>query len=293
MYGEWVGEGSALYALEPALVEALKATGLSEVSLADIKYPFECAYIHFGAQPDMVLQSGAAVTGAYLLLKGSLRVSLTAPLTDVQSPIDRALEVYDLRIPEKHLDKDLETAIECALADDVEDLRNAQETIMRQPHGELGAAAAQAFLDSHMANHAVFAKCLQLIANVLCYVTAYPEDTKYTWQAGTPEKMRLKADTAPPKEAARATSKLNAMGYRKVQYIGGEFAAASEKSGARGVSPHWRRGHWRNQRYGPGLSLTKLKWLLPTRVLGGHSSEEPRVYKADLRPSDKEPGAAQ
>lgn len=36
--------------------------------------------------------------------------------------------------------------------------------------------------------------------------------------------------------------------------------------GGRTVKGHWRRGHFRHQPYGPGRTLTKLKWIFPTWV---------------------------
>jgi hypothetical protein len=32
------------------------------------------------------------------------------------------------------------------------------------------------------------------------------------------------------------------------------------------ISPHWRRGHWRNQPFGEKLSEKKLIWIKPTIV---------------------------
>jgi hypothetical protein len=36
------------------------------------------------------------------------------------------------------------------------------------------------------------------------------------------------------------------------------------------VSPHWRRGHWRGQRYGPQLSLLKRILIKPVLVHAAH-----------------------
>jgi hypothetical protein len=282
IYGEWAQRGAALYAFKQPLTEALMATGLGEVAIADLHFPFNCAYFHFGAQPGLLLESGAAVTGAYLLLHEgqALRIFLTAPLAADTSWPERWNEIYDLRIQASHFNKDVESAIAHALADDAEDLRQAAETISNAagPRAAEGKASAEALLESHTANQATFTRCLQLIVNAICYVTAFPEDAKNDWQTGTPEKMKNKAEAGPPKEAGRAVSKLNAMGYRKAWYIGGEFSAAGENVEGGHVAPHWRRGHWRSQAHGPQMSLRKLIWLKPTRVLGGAASDEPRIY---------------
>lgn len=294
MYGQWTHEGGALFSFKPELTEALRATGLADISINELHFPFDCGYFHFGPQSGLTLQSGARVTGAFVMwVPGSaLRLMLTAPLPEGTPLVGRWAEVYDLRILARHFDKNIEEAIAFALADDIEDIRQAARTLEKaagpvaagSPTAMLAAgstAATHLFLEAHSANKETLAQCFQLIANALCYLTAFPEDSLLTWQENTPEKLRQKADAAPGKESARALSKLNAMGYRKVQDVGGEFSKAVQSPGASQVSPHWRRGHWRSQAHGPQMSLRKLIWLRPTRVLGASTSEEPRVYATE------------
>lgn len=51
----------------------------------------------------------------------------------------------------------------------------------------------------------------------------------------------------------------------------------------REVVPHWRRGHWRNQPHGPGLSLTRLTFIRPVLVRAdravGDVGESSAAYK--------------
>lgn len=290
MYAEWTQRGSAVYSFKEALTQALMATGVSQVTIAELQFPFHCAYFHFGPQPELTLQSGAAVTGAYVMwVPGqALRLSLTAPLPAECKWSDRWAEVYDLRILAPHFGKDIESAIEQALVDDIEDLRQAAKTLASSgnPHVSAGAASTNRFIEAHTANKATLSRCFQLITNALCYLTAYPNDALTTWQDDTPQKLRTKVDTAPAKEASRAASKLEAMGYRRVRHIGGEFSDASAHAEAGHVAPHWRRGHWRSQAHGPQQTLRKLIWLQPTRVLGGAASEEPRIYNTEIKDRD-------
>jgi len=285
VYAEWARHGAATYVFKEPLVDALLATDVNDVKIWDLEFPFDCVYFHFGARPDLLLQSGAPVTGAYLLWSRglSLRVVLTAPLPESTLFKDKWAETYDLRLLPHTFHLGLEDAIERALADDLDDLKDAAKKVAAQNHPMAAASVAttEAFIRRNEANHATFTKCLQLIASALCYVEAYPSDASTTWQVGTPAKLREKAETAAPKEAGRAASKLNAMGYRKVRYIGGQFAEAAERSeGAEAGhrDPHMRRAHWRWQAHGPKMSLRKLIRVQATRVLGGVFSTEPRVY---------------
>jgi len=280
-YGEWMNAGSALYLFEPALADALQATRVGEITLSDVKFPFDHAYIHFGHRPGLALQSGAMVTGAYVLWYPgqALRIMLTAPLPDSTRLIDRWAEVYDLRILARSFDASLELAISQALEDDYADVRAAVAKIASQDsvRAAAGARAGEAFLERHRLNKDVFARSVELIVNALCYVTAFPEDSRVDWPAGAPEKLTSMAERGTSKEKARAQSKLYALGHQRVRHVGEDFAKALQQPTS-GITPHWRSGHWRPQAYGPKHSLRKIIWIRPTRVLGGAVSDEPRVY---------------
>jgi hypothetical protein len=63
------------------------------------------------------------------------------------------------------------------------------------------------------------------------------------------------------KEATRTATKLRAMGFLQVHRIGLDFQHSLIAGDARRLAlapgthaphgPHWRRGHWRNQPWGP------------------------------------------
>jgi hypothetical protein len=286
VYAEWAARGAMLYDFKRPLVDALSASGVGQIAISDLNFPFTGAYISFGARKDLILRSGAEVTGAFVFWNPGqdLRLMLTAPLPAGASLAERWEEVYYLRILEKNFYTDIETAIEQALWDDSEDLHQAAQKLKgtTEPRQLEGIGTIERALALNKANAATFSRCFQLIASALCYVTAFPSDTFVEWQDGTPEKLRAKATAATTKEGQRATSKLNALGYRQVHHVGQEFEASVERAGDGQMGPHLRRGHWRAQAYGPQLSLRKVKWIRPTRVLGGPPlRDEPRVYSTE------------
>ena len=58
------------------------------------------------------------------------------------------------------------------------------------------------------------------------------------------------------------------------QQLASQLAAqVSPATGLRHVTTHWRRGHWRNEAFGPARSLRKLIWVMPVRV-GSRSAED-------------------
>ncbi len=71
-----------------------------------------------------------------------------------------------------------------------------------------------------------------------------------------------------PKDIQRTTSKLISMGYTKINYCGRSFERLSNTmvDSSTELRAHWRRGHWRNQSYGPKLSNRKIIWIMPVIV---------------------------
>jgi hypothetical protein len=292
VYAEWAARGAVLYDFKPALAEALSASSVGQIAICDLNFPFTGAYLSFGPRNDQVLQSGAVVTGAYVFWNPGqdLRLVLTAPLPAGVPVSERWQELYYLRILEKNFYASIETAIDQAIRDDSEDLHEAAQKLSGLPDARerVALTAVERALAANAANADTFAKCFQLIASALCYVTAFPSDSFVDWQTGTPEKLRTKAAPNASKEAARAASKLNALGYRRVHHIGQEFYEASQRAGEGQVGPHLRRGHWRSQAHGPQMSLRKVIWVRPTRVLGGPAvSDDPRVYSTEVPDASK------
>jgi hypothetical protein len=93
--------------------------------------------------------------------------------------------------------------------------------------------------------------------NALCYVSAYPDDITTAWPEETSPRLKGKALLGKAKEQKRARCKLEALGYVPVHICGQQLAGqigahVSPATGLRHVTTHWRRGHWRNQAFGPG-----------------------------------------
>lgn len=125
-------------------------------------------------------------------------------------------------------------------------------------------------------------EAMEYVANCLCYLsshntfkTEYPEDA--------PKALLEKMEVAKTdKQKQKAQSQLKSMGHIPITYV---HLEASQSAGgfntgtASGRSLHWRRGHWRNQRKGQGLSLSELIWIKPTLVGDGQINSEAREYR--------------
>ncbi len=273
----WEAEGGEVLDFAPALVEALRHSDCGEMQLADVLGTTERAlYLHFGPQTDIVMGAGQPVEGLLVLHTPSAGYSrmMLMGRTDTgwlegvgQSQMLRFRLADMARLP-------FDLAIDAAVALDVQDIEDARKKLHAQdPAGLL--ATSNSFdeaQESQRRNARAYTQALQLAGNALAYVTAYPDDIQTQWQPGTSEALSAKA-AKPGKEGFRAASKLRSMGYREVRVVGGEFERADERARAGGPrSAHWRRGHWRNQAHGPQLSLRKLIWIQPMRVLGNNES---------------------
>ncbi|MBC8737071.1 hypothetical protein F6X40_09645 [Paraburkholderia sp. UCT31] len=279
--GEWQQNGSIIYDLAPELVSAFLHSDLGQISLDNVTFPHDRAYISFGPQPTMSLGPDIVADGAFILRASiGLRVILTGRYTGTAPPwSERARECYDLRILAEHHSKPINEAIEGALDDDIRDLERARETMLRNdPNADL--SPANALLEAHRENRAAFAEALKVVVNGLCFITSYRDDVKLRWPSGAPEKLAAQAEsTRSSKEVRRAESKLLSLGFQRVQYVGSKFEASAGVSDHRNIKAHWRRGHWRSQAHGPQFSLHKLIWLAPTRVMGEVAEGEETIVR--------------
>ena len=104
-----------------------------------------------------------------------------------------------------------------------------------------------------------FQQALKLIFNGLCFITAYRKDISRKYPEDAPKALIEKLDKAEkPKTKERIKSKLQSMGYTKINFCGESIRKyRSDLPTGREVATHWRRGHWRNQAYGAGMRETQ------------------------------------
>lgn len=86
------------------------------------------------------------------------------------------------------------------------------------------------------------------------------------------------------KSAFRDIERLGGAGGVRVLDVARTNATAQPKTSGSGapVSPHTRRGHWRQQRYGPGNTLTKRIRIAPVVVNASRAGLAPRVYRLPI-----------
>lgn len=112
---------------------------------------------------------------------------------------------------------------------------------------------------------------INVVMNCLLYLSQPKEkkDIERRLPTGLPgnfEKKLVFARTE--KEKQKIADRASQSGFSKINYVGQSFKRKYEAivSGISCIQPHWRRGHWRNQKFGRQLNESKLIWIMPTIV---------------------------
>lgn len=110
-----------------------------------------------------------------------------------------------------------------------------------------------------------------ILVNCLLYLSMPPEDKdiENKYPEDLPFNFNKKLNLSKNKNEKRKTeSKISASGFSRIQFVGKSYVRQqlNHKETTGTVVPHWRRGHWRNQRYGEKLASKKLVWIKPVIV---------------------------
>lgn len=111
----------------------------------------------------------------------------------------------------------------------------------------------------------------KIIVNCLLYLSMCKEDKdieiQYTEDLPFNFNKKL-AFSRNKREKEKIEKKIAEAGFSKIYYVGASFKKQVNMRDDASIiiSPHWRRGHWRNQRFGEGLLSKKLLWIKPVIV---------------------------
>ncbi len=237
----------------PELMADLAMTDLDKVRLDDVKLPFNNFYVALGDGHDWRLPgTDAVIDGLYVDVLPAERRHIgilfttrlgSDPGRRIRSPrqatpvMPLALEFGDT-IPEM-----VDEAIETSFCMGIEDT----------PQGSAVKGGRE-----------TLAAVLNLAFNLVAYMTAEPGDVGDAW----PDDAPTPKGKGPSRGVDAATrNALLDKGFVTVRLAGravsrhrGGLARASLSESIE------RRGHWRRQPHGKGLSLVKIIWIMPTWV---------------------------
>lgn len=114
-------------------------------------------------------------------------------------------------------------------------------------------------------------RTINLVINCLLYLSQPKDkiDIETKLPTGLPGNFEKKMSFAKTeKEKKKIREKIEQAGFSKINFVGQTFKRRYNEIINSGltVQPHWRRGHWRNQKFGEKLSESKLIWIMPTIV---------------------------
>lgn len=295
---DFIKSGRNIFHLEPELVSLFEKTSIDDLILEDIQLPYEAFFIYFGEEagifaPDYfddlseITDSPIAIEGAYVnrsfhfargFEEGSFNITLVPAR---QAGEDEALYTYNINFElHAHPSGFIRDGFKSKIMDQYKSIfinpweRRGELEWKRieKIGGKTGKTFEQVKNEwspdkGDIAWKSAATNALNIMFNAIVYLTTYQADVVEDYPAFYPQKL-VEKTRGPAKQAHRAESKLNSLGFRKVKFIGRGIKQYFKAQAEHGdISTHWRRGHWRRQPHGDReLGLRKLIWIKPTIV---------------------------
>lgn len=288
MRGAFCSGGKRIFSIDQKLVEMFLHTDVAEVGFDTLKSPFKSFYLHFGKVESLQLNKGWYVDGAYVCHSEELQafqVMLTSiPDDELQlANWDISPEPsFSISVRGEEYKNNMEGVLNACIARK----RNTSEENMRRIRDEeivithdgprlqvdITRFAAQAEAKHDQGHYGIAEAALRLVVNSICCITSYGENIESGWPEFIPENFKTILDSGNVKDIKRAESTLEKLGYRKIPTLKLSSLIPQGKSifhsdfNVSFKSSHWRKGHWRNQAFGPGWSEHRMKWIMPTLI---------------------------
>lgn len=138
------------------------------------------------------------------------------------------------------------------------------------PKNDNEAEVSDFDLDFYNSTVELISNTINLVINCLLYLSQPPDkiDIETKYPQNLPQNFDKKLKFAKtPKEHTKIDKKLEQLGFTKIKYVGQSFRRNNQSLFSNlTLQPHWRRGHWRNQKFGEKLKNQKIIWIMPTIV---------------------------
>jgi hypothetical protein len=278
--------GRNIFHLSPTLTGLLQMTDVDDVLWGSIKLPYPAFYIWFGPQQEWRFGSGRyCADGAYVSAGvggGGIQIFVTTiePETDYRNPpsfaihrdfyyyigfrfADAADTVGKTLARTVETDVDFQRDIQTPQVDPaITRLATERGAKLLQKSSEETAQAKK--VEERIADLPVFRQVLRLLINGLCYLSSPSREVVRKYPQPVNDVLAEAASTA---QAKREKQQLRKDGYTEIHFCG-ESLEREYSAGSTGkeLSPHWRRGHWRNQACGTARLEHHLMWIRPTLV---------------------------
>lgn len=298
--------GGAIYVIPDALVEEFHHTDCTEVRVGDINLPFASVFLKFTPPEPVFLDENARVDGCYIGRQGNeFLFTLTGRLETVDYENSMSVACMDpifaLHVPTSNPELEINGGVDLGIdaflrenepptEDFSSDVERPDGTIARVE--DIRARSRKRRIERFRSQEPAFRACLNIIVNAACFIAFRPDDIVDAWEGEPSPDVVAAASAAGDTRRMRdkkvgAIRKLESGDFTRIKICGRDLFAdngAISVGSKEGTSPraHWRRGHWRRQRHGVGLSLVVLRWIRPTIVMKDNGPlVEARIYEVN------------
>lgn len=274
----FIGSGEQEFEFGESLTEEFRHTDVEDILWSEINYPYGAFYMRFEGLQGRTLEDRDL--DGFLLLKTSDALVIY-PISKEPMPAWGLLSEHG-RIAHTNMQifckSEEDSPIMDATGKIMETLDKEISLFTTKPDN-LDQEAYEMFCSNNRQAKELVGKqakdWVRLIVNGLLTIDAGGIEPIVSYPYGAPLDLAEKALSDRP-GARKADQRLRAEGYVRLKRYEvpqqGESASASGKS----IAPHWRRGHWRKQHYGPAKSLIKRIRIAPTIINAGKGDLAPR-----------------
>jgi hypothetical protein len=261
-------------------------------------------FLKFTPPEPVWLEETARVDGCYIGKQGDeFLFTLTARIDGVDYGNSMSVACMDpifaLHVPTSDPEFKVNSAVDLGIGAFLRENEPPTESFtgdIERPDGttthveDIRATSRKRRIERFLSQEPAFRACLNIIVNAACFITFRPDDVTDAWE-GEPSPDVLAATNATGDSRRIRDRKLGALrkiesgDFTRVKICGADLFADNIRANGDlidGTSPraHWRRGHWRRQRHGVGLSLVVLRWIRPTIVMKDNGPlVEVRIYE--------------
>jgi hypothetical protein len=294
LYSKFLNRGKNIFYLSPVLTELLKNTDAKEITFDNLHFPYKTFYLAFGPQLDWKIKDNVFIDGAYISVDEGdyIQIALTTfdtttNFADLKSYHYLTEETFNTGIDLEKKHATISIAIEALYQDEIESFKQSDANfrkLLERPDIDPEMRAGIEWVtelnkesfeqDSNLKHKkklnyiTLLREVSGLLFNAIAYLTLTDKDVEERFIESTPlsllDQVRKAKTEKKKKELSTA---IELAGYTRIKYCGFRaFQNSGQNQTGLEVSPHWRRGHFRNQPFGENLNQRKLIWIHPTIV---------------------------
>ena len=292
--------GRNIFEISPFLIKLLKKTDIGNIRYKDLVLPYNKIYLHFGGihnieyniesyeeKHDIFIEkmkNKFILDGAFVSLGESYTIDICLCFKNENDDYSKKINIInDHRFPvfkftlsfgkwNSELGKttyDSETTFSDSVVT-FNEIWDPKSEVAEIDYSKLNKLTNEPENcgDFEFEQYVTMDNALKLIINSICFLNSTEKDVeKSTTNNVATDLINKLNNTKKSQDKYKLKEKISKLNFSKIHFLGNsakKYYQDLEKGSE--VEPHWRRGHWRNQAIGIGLTESKLIWIKPTIV---------------------------